>query len=62
VEKYAPGIVLFGSTGGGEGYGFDTQSAPVPVVRLPFIGMERRHATHFARNFPELFAKLAISR
>src|SRR6476660_710799 len=27
VEKYAPGILLFGSDGGGEGYGFDTRSA-----------------------------------
>ena len=60
VEKYAPGIFLFGSDGGGEGYGFDTQSAAMPIVRVPFIGMERRYATPVARDFPDLFAKLAI--
>ena len=60
VEKYAPGILLFGSDGGGEGYGFDTQSAAMPIVRVPFIGMERRYATPIAKDFPDLFAKLAI--
>jgi len=34
VEKYAPGVLLFGSDGGGEGYGFDTSSAPKTVVRM----------------------------
>src|SRR4051794_18456447 len=58
VEKYAPGILLFGSDGGG--YGFDTQSAATPIVRVPFIGMERRYATPVAEDFPDLFAKLAI--
>lgn len=60
VEKYAPGILLFASDGGGEGYGFDTQSAAMPIVRVPFIGMERRYATPVAKDFPDLFAKLAI--
>ena len=36
VETFAPGILLFGSDGGGEGYGFDTQSAGMPIVRVPF--------------------------
>jgi hypothetical protein len=61
VDKYAPGIFLFGSDGGGEGYGFDTQSAAMPIVRIPFIGMDRRYATPVAKNFPDLFANLAIS-
>ncbi len=60
VGKYAPGILLFGSDGGGEGYGFDTQSAAMLIVRIPFIGMERRYATPVARDFSDLFAKLAI--
>ncbi|MER8526699.1 MULTISPECIES: SMI1/KNR4 family protein [unclassified Mesorhizobium] len=42
VEKYAPGILLFASDGGGEGYGFDTEDAAMPIVRIPFIGMDRR--------------------
>jgi hypothetical protein len=61
VGKYAPGIVLFGSDGGGEGYGFDTRSAAMPIVCVPFIGMDLRYATPVAKNFPDLFAKLATS-
>jgi hypothetical protein len=60
VDKYAPGILLFGSDGSGEGYGFDTQSIAMPIVRMPFIGMARRYATPIAKDFPDLFAKLAI--
>ena len=59
VEKYAPNILLFGSDGGGEAYGFDTQSSAMPIVRIPFIGMERRYATPVAKDFPDLFAKLS---
>src|SRR4051812_43533828 len=43
VEKYAPGILLFGSSGGGEGYGFDTDSGAMPIVCIPFIGMAREY-------------------
>ncbi len=60
VDKYAPGILLFGSSGGGEGYGFDTRSASMPIVEIPFIGMELRYATPVAKNFPDLFAQLAM--
>lgn len=59
VEKYAPGILLFGSDGGGEGYGFDTKSDTTPIVRVPFIGMERRYARPIARDFLDLFVQLA---
>lgn len=59
VKKYAPGILLFGSNGGGEGYGFDTESPALPIVRIPFIGMERRYAVPVAKNFPDFFAQLA---
>src|SRR4051794_21095359 len=53
VEEYAPGVLLFGSNGGGEGYGFDTQDKDMPVVRVPFIGMERRYMAFVAPTFTE---------
>ncbi|HDS3804125.1 TPA: SMI1/KNR4 family protein [Stenotrophomonas maltophilia] len=56
---YAPGIFLFASNGGGEGYGFDTSDVAMPVVRVPFIGMDRQHAILVARDIPDLFAQLA---
>jgi hypothetical protein len=58
VDKYAPGILLFGGDGGGEGYGFDTQTEGMPIVRIPFIEMERRYATPVAKNFPDLISTL----
>jgi hypothetical protein len=61
VEKYAPGIILFGSDGGGEGYGFDIEAADMPIVRMPFIGMQRRYATPIAKNLSDMFTKLASS-
>lgn len=59
VEKYAPGIFLFASDGGGEGYGFDTENAAMPIVRIPFVGMERQYAIFFAHDLTDLFAQLA---
>jgi hypothetical protein len=61
VNKYAPGILLFGSDGGGEGYGFDTRSRKLPIIRMPFIGMDRRYARPVAENFQDLFVKLATA-
>jgi hypothetical protein len=40
IKKYVPGLLIFGSNGGGEAYGFDTRSPQWPIVRVPFIGME----------------------
>jgi hypothetical protein len=58
VERYAPGLLLFGSDGGGEGYGFDTRDAAMPVVRVPFIGMDLRYATPVAMSFTDFLAQL----
>lgn len=59
VERYAPGIFLFASNGGGECYGFDTEDEAMPIVRIPFIGMDRKYAISVASNLPDLFARLA---
>lgn len=58
VEKYAPGLFLFGSDGGGEGYGFDLRDNSMSVIRVPFIGMELRYAKVVARDFTKLFEEL----
>lgn len=59
VEALAPGVFLFGADGGGEGYGFDTEDAAMPIVRVPFIGMERQYAEPVAQSLTELFARSA---
>lgn len=59
VSEYAPGILLFGSDGGGEGYGFNTNEPGWPVVRLPFIGMAPEYADEVANSFENLTLELA---
>jgi hypothetical protein len=49
---------MFGSDGGGEGYGFDTQSPGMVIVRIPFIGMDRRYAVPIAKSFSDFFLNL----
>lgn len=61
VEQYAPGILLFASSGGGEGYGFDTEAAAMPIVRVPFVGMAREYAEPVAGGFPDFFRKAGAS-
>jgi len=57
VEKYAPGILLFASNGGGEAYGFDTDDVEMPIVRIPFIFMERQSAETIARDLADLLLR-----
>jgi len=59
VQDYAPGLVLFGSDGGGEGYAFDTRKTPTSIVQVPFIGMDLMYARPRADSFSEFITKLA---
>jgi hypothetical protein len=47
----APGLLVFGSDGGGEAFAFDTRSAPPRIVVAPFIGMDWTTAIMIAPNF-----------
>jgi cell wall assembly regulator SMI1 len=51
VDEYAPGLVLFGSDGGGEGYAFDMRTGAAPVVMVPFVGMDLQYAKAIAPSF-----------
>lgn len=61
ADKYAPGIFLFGSNGGGEGFGFDMKSKPYAIVEIPFIGMDLQYATPVADNFVHLLERMRDS-
>src|SRR5262245_13535397 len=37
VEEFAPGLVIFGSNGGGEAFAFDNRQEQQLVVQIPFI-------------------------
>lgn len=61
VNKYAPGIFLFGSNGCGEGYGFDMRNKPYKIVEIPFIGMDLQYANYIADNFTDLLERMRSS-
>ena len=59
VEKYAPGLLLFGSNGGGEAFAFDTREVSVRIVMVPFIGMSLKDAAPVADSFENFLSSLA---
>ena len=58
VQVYAPGLLLFGGNGGGEGFAFDTRKKEFSIVMVPLIGMELQYANPIAKNFTEFLSKL----
>lgn len=58
VNEYAPGLLLFGSDGGGDGFAFDTRTASPAVVTVPFVGMSLKYAKPVASNFTAFLEKL----
>jgi len=57
VEEYAPGLLLFGSSGGGEAYAFDTRGGRMGVVSVPFVVMELSKVRFLAPSFTEFLEK-----
>jgi hypothetical protein len=62
VNDLAPGLILFGSNGAGEGFGFDTRDPQLPIVQVPFIVLDLRHAVRVAGSFSELLMKMSRSQ
>ena len=58
VNEYAPGFFMFGSTGGGDGFAFDTRSQPYRVMQVPFIGMSLEDAFFVADSFTRLLERM----
>ena len=58
VQKYVPGLLIFGSNGGGEAYGFDSRTPHWPVVQVPFVGMDWRDARSLGDLFSEFLRRL----
>lgn len=60
VEKYASGLVLFGSNGGGEAFAFDARAGENMKIRIvPFIGMNLADAKPVADSFENFLFRLA---
>lgn len=58
VNEYAPGLVLFGSNGGGEAYAFDRRTEANAVVMVPFVGMSLEYAKPVAPTFLSFLDRL----
>jgi len=61
VRAYAPGLLMFGSDGGGEAFAFDTRSDAAPIVSVPFVGMDVSLARPMGRTFSEFLHQLSTS-
>lgn len=53
TAKYAPGLVLFGSNGGGDAFAFAMGQSKPTVVAIPFVGMDTKYAKALAPSFVE---------
>lgn len=59
VQKFVPGLLIFGSDGGGEAYGFDTRVAHWPIVQVPFVGMAWDSARAAGASFTAFLERLS---
>jgi cell wall assembly regulator SMI1 len=58
VKMHAPGLILIGSDGGGEGFAFDTRNGQFNIVQVPFIGMCFEDARLVANSFTGLLERM----
>lgn len=58
IAEFAPGLLLFGSNGGGTGYAFDERDA-MEVVDVPFIGLSRSETRKIGASFAAFLDQLA---
>lgn len=59
VDRYAPGLFIFGSDGGDEAFGFDYRTPHPHVVMIPFISMDWANAVHLADSFSQFIETLS---
>jgi cell wall assembly regulator SMI1 len=59
VSKHAPGFIVFGSNGGGDGFAFDTRKSPYRVMQVPFVGMSADDGFRVAESFNELLTRMS---
>ncbi len=59
VEQFAPGLVLFGSDGGGEAYGFLQRDHSVQIVSVPFVPLDIAQARVLGESFETFLIGIA---
>ena len=58
VYKYAAELLVFGTDGGDEAYGFDARLPEWMIVRVPFVGMDWSNAQPIGRTFNSFLQRL----
>lgn len=58
TEEFAPGLIVFGSNGGGEAYAFDIRTTPHTIVKIPFIPMTYEYMELYSPNFTDFLTSL----
>ena len=53
IKEFAPGVLLFGTNGADDGYGFDTRASNFPVVSVPLVGMRLSEVQPCANTLSE---------
>lgn len=61
VAEFAPGLLLIGSNGANEAYGFDLIEDHMPIVNVPFIGMSTEERVKIADTFIGFLEYLSTS-
>jgi hypothetical protein len=59
VDEFAPGLVLFGSDGGGMAFAFDKRRSPAEIVEVPFIPMSLDEVEARGADFLSFLRSLA---
>jgi hypothetical protein len=58
LEEYIPGLILFGSDGGGETYAFDTRQSRLSFVKFPSIGVNSENVEFCGHTFYDFLAHI----
>ncbi len=58
VSEFMPGMIVFGSSGGGTAFGFDTRNPRLSIVEIEFVGMGWKDAVALGDTFIEFLLHL----
>jgi hypothetical protein len=59
TNSYAPGLILFGSNGGGEAFAFHASQGALTVGIVPFVGLSLLEYRPMAQSFSEFLDLLS---
>jgi hypothetical protein len=62
VDEFAPGLLLFGSDGADTASAFDMRTGKMPIVEVPFIGMDLDAVRRCGESFLEFLEYLDSDR